>query len=332
MAYSIFPDCPASILCLFYGEVCIRIGERGPGRRLIQYISVAKSKHPGWIYKLWKCGRKWIGVVWDQLVYEMEASTLGRGVGWGSLGGGEGFMERAHILRGGTQRKIWTLGKRNIRQILFEQGTHQWNVTLCILTRLHSDVTFGQESLICVKILPFRVPVKFFSFWWSGTLKTICWTPPVNIDGSITGVEKRKHFAGGVNKQTTNLYECLHQPLSVFFYCFFLLISNNHNFQWILQNIDLGLWINDIFEWRVPFCGAYGSWWQIMAGQFCRQSTHRRLLKLQIQIQKINKEKYKVQSYDMAISKGWRNIWSINELELKYAFAMTLSPFAGFFL
>ena len=44
MAYSIFPDCPASILCLFYGEVCIRIGERGPGRRLIQYISVAKSK------------------------------------------------------------------------------------------------------------------------------------------------------------------------------------------------------------------------------------------------------------------------------------------------
>ena len=34
----------------------------------------------------------------------------------------------------------------------------------------------------------------------------------------------------------------------------------------------------------------------------------------------------------MAISKGWRNIWSINGLELKYAFAMTLSPFTVFFL
>ena len=127
----------------------------------------------------------------------------------------------------------------------------------------------------------------FFSFWWSGTLKTICWTPPVNIDGNITGVEKRKHFAGGVNKQTKNLYECLHfvNFYLFFFIVFFLLISNDHNFQWILQNIDLGLWINDIFERRVPFCGAYGSWWQIMAGQFCRQSTHRRLLKIQIQIQ-----------------------------------------------
>ena len=33
----------------------------------------------------------------------------------------------------------------------------------------------------------------------------------------------------------------------------------------------------------------------------------------------------------MAISKGWRNIWSINGLELKYAFAMTLWPFTRFF-
>ena len=132
---------------------------------------------------------------------------------------------------------------------------------------------------------------SFFSFWWSGTLKTICWTPPVNIDGNITGVEKRKHFAVGV-KQTNNKSIWVSSPTFIcFFYRFCLLISNDHNFQWILQNIDLGLWINDIFERRVPFCGAYGSWWQIMAGQFCRQSTHRRLLKTQIQ----NKQR-KIQS------------------------------------
>ena len=145
---------------------------------------------------------------------------------------------------------------------------------------------------------------------------------------------EKKAFCCWCKTNKQQIYMSVFTNLYLFFvYCFFfLLISNNHNFQWILQNIDLGLWINDIFERRVPFCGAYGSWWQIMAGQFCRQSTHRRLLKLQIQIQKINKEKYKVQSYDMAISKGWRNIWSINGLELKYAFAMTLWPFTRFFL
>ena len=57
---------------------------------------------------------------------------------------------------------------------------------------------------------------SFFSFWWSGTLKTICWTPPVNIDGNITGVEKRKHFAVGV-KQTNN------KSIWVSSLCFFLL-------------------------------------------------------------------------------------------------------------
>ena len=93
------------------------------------------------------------------------------------------------------------------------------------------------------------------------------------------------------NKQQIYMSVFTSSTFICFFLLFFLLISNDHNLQWILQNIDLGLWINDIFERRVPFCGAYGSWWQIMAGQFCRQSTHRRLLKIQIQ----NKQR-KIQS------------------------------------
>ena len=42
-----------------------------------------------------------------ELVYEMESSTLGRGVGcWGSFGIEALFMERAHILRGGAETII----------------------------------------------------------------------------------------------------------------------------------------------------------------------------------------------------------------------------------
>ena len=42
-----------------------------------------------------------------ELVYEMESSTQGRGVGcWGSFGIEALFMERAHILRGGAETII----------------------------------------------------------------------------------------------------------------------------------------------------------------------------------------------------------------------------------
>ena len=265
MAYSIFPDCPASILCLFYGEVCIRIGERGPGRRLIQYISVAKSKQ-SWLdlYAMeMQSGLVWFeerpAGLWNGGKYPGERGGLRVLGGWGRF-----YGKSTYLKRGYTEENMNT-GQKKYSSSFFWAGntlvsftnplaagsvtsqvrrgtclgTHQWNATLCILTRLHSDVTFGQESLICVKILPFRVPVKFFSFWWSGTLKTICWTPPVNIDGNITGVEKRKHFAVGV-KQTNNKSIWVSSPTFIcFFYRFCLLISNDHNFQWILQILTL---------------------------------------------------------------------------------------------
>ena len=102
MAYSIFPDCPASILCLFYGEVCIRIGERGPGRRLIQYISVAKSKQ-SWLdlYAMeMQSGLVWFeerpAGLWNGGKYPGERGGLRVLGGWGRFYGKSTYLKRGH--------------------------------------------------------------------------------------------------------------------------------------------------------------------------------------------------------------------------------------------
>ena len=127
MAYSIFPDCPASILRLFYGEVCIRIGERGPGRRLIQYISVAKSKHPGWIYKLWKCKVEGSGLVWFE---ERPAGLWNGGKYPGERGGlrvlggwGRFYGKSTYLKRGYTEENMNTGQKKYSSNFIWAGNT-----------------------------------------------------------------------------------------------------------------------------------------------------------------------------------------------------------------
>ena len=80
MAYSIFPDCPASILCLFYGEVCIRIGERAWEAAYPIYISSqVETVLAGFISY---GNAKWIGVVWGETSWFMKWRQVPWGEGW----------------------------------------------------------------------------------------------------------------------------------------------------------------------------------------------------------------------------------------------------------